>query len=65
MSRKCAISNKTPMFGKKRSHAMNTTNRRWNVNLQKAQVEIDGKMQTVRASARAMRTLKHKGLIKK
>lgn len=46
------------MFGKKRSHAMNTSNRRWNLNLQKVKVEIDGKMVTTKMSARAYRTLK-------
>ncbi|MEA4821307.1 MAG: L28 family ribosomal protein, partial [Erysipelotrichales bacterium] len=30
----------------------------WGVNLQKVKVEIDGKVQTVRISARALRTLK-------
>ncbi len=45
------------MSGNNRSHSLRATRRRWNVNLQKYQVEIDGKMVTVRMSARAYRTL--------
>ncbi len=58
MSRKCQLSGKGPMYGNKRSHSMRASRRKWNVNLQKATVMIDGKPQTVRASARALRTLK-------
>ena len=42
---------------------MRATRRKWNVNLQKVRIEIDGKPQTVRVSARALRTLKKQGAI--
>lgn len=57
MSRYCPVTGKGPMSGNNRSHSLRATRRRWNVNLQKYQVEIDGKMVTVRMSARAYRTL--------
>lgn len=58
MSRVCAITGKTPMSGNKRSHALNATRRKWNVNLQKATIMVNGKPQKVYVSARALRTLK-------
>ena len=61
MSRKCQLTGKGPMSGNNRSHALNATRRRWNVNLQKAVVMIDGVPTEVRASARALRTLKKNG----
>ena len=54
MSRVCAITGKGAMTGNKRSHAMNATRRKWNVNLQK--VKINGRTEYV--SARALRNLK-------
>lgn len=45
------------MSGNKRSHSLIATRRRWNVNLQKYKVEVDGKMVTVRMSARAHKSL--------
>lgn len=58
MSRVCSVSGKKPMSGNRRSHSLRATRRKWNVNLQKAHVVIDGKPQTVRLSARALKTLK-------
>lgn len=58
MSRKCQLSGKVPMSGNNRSHALNATRRKWNVNLQKATVIIDGKPTKVRVSARQLRTLR-------
>lgn len=58
MSRKCQLSGKGPMSGNSRSHALNATRRKWNVNLQKATVIIDGKPTKVRVSARQLRTLR-------
>ena len=57
MSRYCPVTVKGPMSGNARSHSLRATRRRWNVNLQKYKVEIDGKMVTVRMSTRAYRTL--------
>lgn len=58
MARKCEITGKAALSGNNRSHAMNATRRKWGVNLQKATVMIDGKATKVRASARALKTLK-------
>ncbi|MFQ6791329.1 50S ribosomal protein L28 [Thomasclavelia sp.] len=58
MSRKCQFSGKGPMSGNTRSHAMNASRRKWNVNLQKATILVDGKPTKVRISARELRTLR-------
>ena len=58
MSRKCQISGRGPMIGNRRSHALNSTRRRWNVNLQKATILVDGKPTKVRISAKELRTLR-------
>ena len=58
MSRICAVTGKGPLSGNNRSDSLRATRRRWNVNLQKVRVMVDGKENTVRMSARALRTLK-------
>jgi len=58
MSRVCEFSGKKPMSGNRRSHSLRATRRKWNVNLQKVHIMVDGKPQTVRISARALKTLK-------
>ena len=63
MSKVCAVTGKGPLTGNKRSHSMRATRRTWNVNLQKVKVIIDGKPQTIRISARALKTLKKKNAI--
>ena len=63
MSKVCAVSGRGPLTGNKRSHSMRATRRKWNVNLQKVRLVVDGKPQTVRVSARALRTLKKQGAI--
>lgn len=60
MSRVCAVTGKKPLSGNRRSHSLRATRRRWNVNLQKVHMIVDGKPQTVRVSARALKTLKSK-----
>lgn len=62
MSKVCAISGKGPLTGNKRSHSLRATRRKWNVNLQKVNVMVDGKPVRMRISARALRTLKKKGM---
>jgi large subunit ribosomal protein L28 len=54
---KCAITGKKRSFGLSRSFSMRRTNRSWNPNLQRRRMVIDGKMQTVMVSAKALRTL--------
>lgn len=63
MSKVCAVTGKGPLTGNKRSHSMRATRRSWNVNLQKVKVIVDGKPQTIRISARALKTLKKKNAI--
>ncbi|MCR4950954.1 MAG: 50S ribosomal protein L28 [Solobacterium sp.] len=58
MSRVCAVSGKKPMSGNARSHSLRATRRKWSPNLQKVHVIIDGKPQTIKVSARALRTMK-------
>lgn len=58
MSRICAVSGKKALSGNARSHSLRATRRKWNVNLQKVRIIVDGKPETVRVSARALKTLK-------
>ena len=60
MSRVCAVSGKKALIGNKLYHSLRATIRKWNVNLQKVHMVVDGKPQTVRISARALKTLKSK-----
>ena len=62
MSRVCAVSGKKALSGNKRSHSLHATRRKWNVNLQKVNVIVDGKPVKMRISARALRTLKKQGM---
>ena len=57
MSRVCPITGKGPLSGNARSHSLRATRRRWNVNLQTYNIEINGKPYRVKMSARAYRTL--------
>ena len=59
MSRRCIITGKGPVSGNNRSHSLRATRRRWNVNLQKTTLEIDGRKVQVRISAKALRTLRN------
>jgi large subunit ribosomal protein L28 len=58
MSRICPLTGKKPMYGNNRSHSLRATRRRWNVNLQKTTLVIDGKKTTLRLSTAALRTLR-------
>lgn len=58
MSKVCAVTGKKALSGNKRSHSLHATRRKWNVNLQKVKVMVDGKPQKIRISARALKTLK-------
>ena len=57
MSRVCPVTGKKPLSGNNRSHSLRATRRVQNVNLQKFQITVNGKKQTVRMSTRAYRTL--------
>ena len=42
------VTGRKTTFGKKRSHALNQTNRSWKPNLQKVRILVDGKPKKVR-----------------
>jgi large subunit ribosomal protein L28 len=54
---KCAITGKKKSFGLKRSFSMRRINRSWKPNLQRRRMLVDGRMQTITVSAKALRTL--------
>jgi len=58
MARVCAISKRVALSGNRRSHSLRATRRKWNVNLQKVRVMVDGKPVRMRISARELRNLK-------
>ena len=60
MARKCALSGIGPLSGNNRSHAMNSSKRKWNPNLQP--VKIGGK--TLMISARTLKMLKKHDALK-
>ncbi|HAK05585.1 MAG TPA: 50S ribosomal protein L28 [Firmicutes bacterium] len=57
MSRTCPASGKGPLSGNTRSHSLQASRRKWNVNLQPYKMMVDGKSVTVRMSTRAHRSL--------
>ena len=57
MSRVCPITGKGPLSGNKRSHSLRATRRKWNVNLQKKTIVVNGKKVRVKVSTRALRSL--------
>lgn len=57
MARICPVTGKAPISGNRRSHSLIATRRKWNVNLQRVKVNIDGRVMTVKMSARAIKTL--------
>jgi len=58
MSRICPVTGKGPLSGNNRSHSLRATRRVQNVNLQKFKINIDGKLVTVKMSARGYKMLK-------
>lgn len=57
---KCAITGRKTSFGNNRSHALNSTKRKWGANLQKVRVIVDGKPKKMWVSARALKSGKIK-----
>jgi large subunit ribosomal protein L28 len=66
MSRICKITGKKPMAGNNVSKAHNKTRRVQRPNLQRKRIYIpeEGRSVTLRLSARALRTVDRKGLLK-
>ena len=48
MSKRCDVCNKGPMFGNNVSHAKNATRRRWNPNLKKMRVIVQGSLKSMK-----------------
>ena len=63
MSRQDDITGKRAMSGNYRSHALNSTKRKFNLNLQKITIMEDGNKKTLKVSAKTAKTLKKHGLI--
>lgn len=58
MSRVCEMTGKGSMKGKKVSHSNRKSNKKWNANIQKVTMEIDGVKRKVRVSTKYLKTLK-------
>ncbi len=54
---KCEICGRGPQFGHNVSHSKVHTNRRFNVNVQKATVYVEGQKKRIRVCTRCLRTL--------
>lgn len=63
MSRRDFLTGKRCMFGQNRSHALNATKRRFNINLQKVSLKINGIKTRMRVTTKTLRTLKKNNLI--
>ncbi len=58
MAKRCPLTGKHTVTGNNRSHSLRATRRKWNVNLQKATIMVNGKPTKVRISTKAIRTLR-------
>ncbi|MBI4639833.1 MAG: 50S ribosomal protein L28 [Candidatus Tectomicrobia bacterium] len=56
MSRRCDICGKGPQFGHQISHAHNVTNKRWNPNVQKMRVALNGTVKRLMVCTRCLRS---------
>jgi large subunit ribosomal protein L28 len=56
MARVCDICGKGPTYGNNVSHANNRTRRRWQPNLQRARVLVDGKPRRIRVCTSCLRS---------
>lgn len=55
MARRCDVCDKGPMFGNRVSHANNRTKRRFNPNLQRVHVQVDGGNKHMRVCTRCIK----------
>ena len=58
---KCELCGKGPQFGHNVSHSNKATNRRFNPNIQRVRVQINGQVRRMRLCTRCLRTLTKKG----
>jgi large subunit ribosomal protein L28 len=56
MAQHCQFCGKTPMTGRRISHANNVTNRRWHLNLKSVHAVVGGVSRRVRACTRCIRS---------
>lgn len=63
MARKDQLTGRKAMSGNYRSHALNATRRKFNLNLQKVTLIENGKKVTYSVSAKTLRTLRKQGRI--
>ncbi len=56
MARVCEVCGKGPRFGHRVSHAHNLTKRRWNVNLQRTRVVVNGGRRRLRVCTECLRS---------
>jgi large subunit ribosomal protein L28 len=53
---KCEVCGKGPQFGHNVSHSMRHTNRRWNINIQRTRLVVNGREQRVYLCAKCIKT---------
>ena len=58
MARRCEICGKGPAFGRNVSHAHNVTRRRFEPNIQRVRVLVNGAMKKIRVCTRCIRSNK-------
>lgn len=58
MSRVCQLTGKKAMTGNKVSHSNRKSSKTWNVNLQTITIDVNGRKQKIKASTKAIKTLK-------
>ncbi|MDI6892458.1 MAG: 50S ribosomal protein L28 [Actinomycetota bacterium] len=58
MAKRCEICGKSPSYGKNVSHSHRKTPRRWNVNIQKVQVIINGSPKNINVCTRCLKSNK-------
>ena len=54
---KCQVCGRGPQFGNNVSHSMRHTKRRWNPNIQKTTVTIDGKSRSMAVCTSCIKTM--------
>ncbi len=56
MARRCDVCGKGPQFGHAISHAHNLTKRRWNPNIQRVRVVVNGAVKRIKICTRCLRS---------
>jgi len=54
---KCQVCGRGPQFGNNVSHSMRHTKRRWNLNIQKTSVTVDGKSRSMAVCTSCIKTM--------